>query len=536
MVAQYRESLDIKTMITMIKKQEILIGYYRLGKSKHQLARELQISRNTVKRYIAEHEKLQALQKKTPDELEAGITGPPQYNSNQRTSKVLNEAAKELIKGYLEANEQKRQTGLVKQQMAGTDIWEALKDAGHELSYSTVIRYIRKVKKQSAEVFIKQQYAPGQAVEFDWGVAKLKINGTIKILRLAVFTSSYSNHRWAKLFYREDMPSFLQSHVNYFSEIGHVPQQMVYDNMRVAVKKFAQRNTDKLPTDDLLSLSIYYHFNYRFCNTRKGNEKGHVERSVEFIRRKAFSKNHSFESLEQANQQLKKTCQKLNQGSVKDQACSIEQKFQEEINVMIPAPATPYDVGELRALRVDKFSCIRVDTNQYSIPEGYVGNMLEVKLYPNRIIVYNADNQIIATHERRRTRFEFYLVLDHFLNTLKKKPGALLGSVSFHQASQELRDIFKNHFQNNPKIFIELLIFIKDEQYSIEQLREGIERSMQLRPNHPICLDSLKLLLAQKNKPSSDLPLTDTISKQIDAQCALQLTNIQNQFSSTQNQ
>jgi len=535
-VAKYRQDVDIKTMINMINKQKILIGYFNLGKSKHQLAKELKISRNTVKRYITEHEKLLALQKDNPQFIESGITDPPKYNSSHRKSKVLNEAAKELIKGYLKANERKRQTGLSKQQMAGTDILEALKDAGYQLSYSTVNRYIRKIEKQSAEVFIKQQYSPGQAVEFDWGAAKLEINGTIKNLRLAVFTSSYSNHRWAKLFFREDMPSFLQSHVSYFLAIGHVPQQMVYDNMRVAVKKFAQRNTDKLPTNGLLSMSMYYHFDYRFCNVRRGNEKGHVEKSVEFVRRKAFSKNHSFDSLEQANQQLAETCLKLNQGSVKDQPYSIEQKFQEEITVMTPVPATPFDVGELRTLRVDKFSCVRVDTNQYSVPEGHVGNMLEVKLYPNKIIVYNSDNQAIATHTRHHTRHGFYLVLDHFLNTLKKKPNALPGSVSFRQADQELQNIFQKYFKDTPKMFIELLIFLKDEQYSVKQLREGIERSIQHRPNHPICLDSLKILLAQKNEPSSNSPLTDTMSKQIDSQCALLLSNVQNQFSSTKTQ
>ena len=96
----------------MIKKQEILIGYYSLGKSKRQLAKELQISRNTVKRYIAEHEKLLAQQKNKPKFIEAGITGLPQYNSRQRKSKVLSETAKKLIKGYLKANEQKTRTGL----------------------------------------------------------------------------------------------------------------------------------------------------------------------------------------------------------------------------------------------------------------------------------------------------------------------------------------------------------------------------------------------------------------------------------------
>ena len=59
--------------------------------------------------------------------------------------------------------------------------------------------------------------------------------------------------------------------------------------MRLVIKKFVGRN-EKEPTEALLKLSLYYRFNFRFCNVRSGNEKGHVERSVEVIRRKAFSK------------------------------------------------------------------------------------------------------------------------------------------------------------------------------------------------------------------------------------------------------
>jgi len=514
----------------MIKKQEIILGYYSLGKSKRQLAKELQISRNTVKRYLEEYERLLAHQKENPEFVSSGITAVPQYDSSQRKSQKLSDSAKQLIEKYLSANERKVQNGMRKQQMAGTDIHEALQEAGHKISYSTVNRYIRKIQKRSAEVYIKQRYAPGKAVEFDWGIVKLEINGTIKNVRMAVFTSSYSNHRWAKLFYRENMTSFLQSHVDYFSDIGHVFQEVVYDNMRVAVLKFTRRNADKVPTDALLSLSAYYHFDYRFCNARRGNEKGHVERSVEFVRRKSFAKNHCFENLEQANKQLEKTCAKINENFIKGQAMNIQQNFQNEIKTMISAPISPYDTGEVKSLRVDKFSCVTIDTNQYSVPEGHVGQMLNVKIYSRKIIVYNTDNQSIATHIRHHTKFKSYLILDHYLNTFKKKPGAFLGSVSFQQANKKLQEIFKLHFLDAPKNFIELLIFIKKNHYSFKQLQEAISRSIEIRPNHKICLDSLKMLLAQKTKTTPEPPITDAISKQIDNQCALQLASIQNQF------
>ena len=86
---------------------------------------------------------------------------------------------------------------------------------------------------------------------------------------------------------------------------------MVYDNMKVAVKSFVGHN-ERQPTDALLQLSIYYGFQFRFCNVCRGNEKGHVERSVEYIRRKAFAVRDAFDSLDDANRYLEDVCNRLN--------------------------------------------------------------------------------------------------------------------------------------------------------------------------------------------------------------------------------
>ena len=57
---------------------------------------------------------------------------------------------------------------------------------------------------------------------------------------------------------------------------------------------------------------MYYGFKYRFCNTARGNEKGHVERGVEFVRRKAFSIKTEFNSIEEANKHIEESLFKLN--------------------------------------------------------------------------------------------------------------------------------------------------------------------------------------------------------------------------------
>ena len=57
---------------------------------------------------------------------------------------------------------------------------------------------------------------------------------------------------------------------------------------------------------------MYYGFKYRFCNVARGNEKGHVEKGIEFVRRKAFSIKMDFDSVEEANIHLKEKLLELN--------------------------------------------------------------------------------------------------------------------------------------------------------------------------------------------------------------------------------
>lgn len=191
-------------------------------------------------------------------------------------------------------------TGLVARPQAKNDckvIYEYHIEKEHQIGYTTVCNYVRSARNKGKELFIRQQPPPGHEIEFDCGEVKLTLNGVEKRLMMAVFTCCYNNYRWSELFYRQDMTSILGSHVHFFAHLGFVPQTMIYDNMKVTVAKCSYRSQEKQATGELLKRSAYYQFGYRFCNVRKGNEKGHVERSVEYVRHKSFCKQDAFESL-----------------------------------------------------------------------------------------------------------------------------------------------------------------------------------------------------------------------------------------------
>ena len=140
----------------------------------------------------------------------------------------------------------------------------------------------------------KQYYEPGEDCEFDWGEVKLRIGDKPVTFTMAVFALCHSEGRWAYLFRHQDNLAFMESHRNFFHDVHGVPRTMVYDNMKVAV---ILKPDGKKPTETLLRMCAFYVFGYRFCNARAGWKKGHVERSVDYVRGRAFTTRVDFDSI-----------------------------------------------------------------------------------------------------------------------------------------------------------------------------------------------------------------------------------------------
>ena len=386
--------------------------------------------------------------------------------------------------------------------LSDNSVYEYLKAEGFVIGYTTVCNYIR--SQEHKESFIKQIYAPGHTCEFDWCDVKLYFDGKLQVLNLAVFTSAYSNYRWGKLFYKQDTLAFSQSHIDFFAHSQGVPKQMVYDNMRVAIKKFVG-HCEKQATDGLLELSTYYKFGFRFCNIRKGNEKGHVERSVEYIRRKSFSNNVDFTDIIQANAYFAETIEKLNnlpQQLVENKTAN--QLFAQEKEYLYPSHI-PYISFETCYSKADKYATIIVYGNRYSVPDFLVGKLISIRIFAEKIDTYY-NHQNLSTHTRSYGAHTWTLDINHYLTTLFRKPGALKNSVAFDQTDQKVKDIYLEYFTNDNRGFIELLQYCKDKNTELENLEKAIQKLK------PICGASISkdTIIAVIEKSESPVIKQDT--------------------------
>lgn len=466
----------------MTEKIEIITMYFQQGMKQEQIAAKVGKCVKTVRKYIRKHEEnLRKLDEDFSEEkLQAvinQIAEAPKYDSSGRSRRKLSDEIIGEIENCLAKNREKISSGRRKQTMKAIDIHEYLLSLNYDIGYATVCNYIRE-KKAAKEAFIKQEYALGKTLEFDWGHVKLDIGGRPLILELGLFTTACGSYHYGYLYRNQKMENFLDVHAKVIHHHDGVFEEIVYDNMKQAVKRFVGK-TEREATDDLKKLSLYYGFNYRFCNISSGNEKGHVERGVEFIRRKTFSFKDNFETLADANEYLIARLTELN--------CRarnwLEEKtpldvLNEERKYLLPAKPA-YDVSRRMELRVNKYSVVNVDQNHYSVPDHLVGKFVTTKVYPEKIKIYFKDN-LIAIHDRCYEVHKWKIDIYHYATTLKKKPGAIKNSIAKSQMEPRLHKIYNTYYTQNPKEFVYLLEIINEKDF--ESVLKVIKRLSAVKP------------------------------------------------------
>ncbi len=483
-------------MLKMGQKLEVLRMFFVEGKSKHQIASELHMSRNTIRKYIHEftESKKELIETGVSKfELIENMVEAPQYDSSSRRSSVLTDEIKVILISYIKENEFKKKNCNRKMMMTAQDMYDELIEKGYKISYPTVTQYLQKYRENETtyESFIKQIYQYGKVCEFDWGDVKLVLNGIEIKLKMAVFTLAKSNYRFAYLYPYENTQCFIDAHIRFFEHLGGIPEIMVYDNMKVAVARFVGR-TEREASEALKKISVYYGFGFRFCNIRKGNEKGHVENSVDFIRRKAFSAINIFSSIEDAQVRLFERVKKHNGIKTKPAGdMSPEELVSEERKYLLPLMPTYMNFITATAI-VDKLSTVSYQQNRYSVPDYLVRKTVDIRIYADKVEIFR-NGECVAEHRRLHGNHCWSIDIMHFRNTLSRKPGALAGSVAFDQMQDTLKVIFDKHFKADSKSFIELLGLVND--YGIDRIGEII-RMLESKKIF-VSLDNIKLILTR---------------------------------------
>lgn len=109
--------------------------------------------------------------------------------------------------------------------------------------------------------------------------------------------------------------------------------------------------------------------------------------------------------------------------------------FATEAMTLMPLPREPFDTARLLSARVDAKARVSVRQCTYSVPARFAGRRLTVRLDASAVEVLDGPT-VVARHERAVGKFVDVLTLDHYLEVLKTKPGALPGATALVQAKK----------------------------------------------------------------------------------------------------
>lgn len=326
-----------------------------------------------------------------------------------------------------------------KQRHTSRRVWQRLVDEhGAEVAEGTVRSYVAEVRKELGkgvtQVTITQIHKPGDEAEVDFGEFYVWLAGTWTKLFLFVMRLSASGKAFHVAFANQAQEAFLEGHVRAFSHFGGVPRRIRYDNLKAAVISVLL-GRERLENDSFIALRSHYGFDSFFCLPGVGgaHEKGGVEGEIGRFRRNHLSPVPRVGCLSELNAYIASCDERDDDRHIGSRRATVGADFTCEAKVLLALPTDGFDTSRRLGCRVDSKARVCVRQNHYSVPARLVGKRVEVRLDADSVIVVDGGT-VIAHHERSAHRGEEFYVLDHYLEVLQRKPGALLGSSALDQA------------------------------------------------------------------------------------------------------
>lgn len=311
------------------------------------------------------------------------------------------------------------------------------------VSYSTVRAYVSvrrpqvwaEAGKTPLEAFIAQEHAPGKDAEVDFADVWIFLAGVKTKVNMFTLRLSCSGKAVHRAYASQAQESFLEGHAYAFDVLGGVPSGKIrYDNLKAAVSRVLRGRT-RVESDRWVAFRSHYRFESFYCIPGKdgAHEKGGVEGEGGRFRRNHLVPMPKVASIAELNDILAAADAADDVRRIGLRTSTVGEDFDVEAPLLKALPTEWFETGVQLTPRVDRHARITVRQVQYSVPAHLIGRRVRVLLRATEVLVFER-SQVIARHPRSVVRGSQHLVLDHYLEVLARKPGALPGSTALAQA------------------------------------------------------------------------------------------------------
>ena len=396
--------------------------------------------------------------------------------------------ATDFIDGILESDRKAPR----KQRHTAHRIWVRLRKEMPEIEVveSTVRRYVRQRKREmglkGGETFVPQSYRWGHEAQVDWYEAWAELDGERQKLFVFCMRSMASGGAFHQTYPHATQQAFLEAHELAFHYFGGTFVLLRYDNLSSAVKKIL-RGQRREENERFIAFRSHWGFQSDFCNPARGNEKGGVEGEQGYFRRNHLVPLPQARDLEHLNELLREGSKEEEQRVIAGRAQSIGAAMTIEREHLRPLAEEGFDLAAVSFPVVNSSGTVNVLTNFYSTPLT-PGTKVEAKAYAAYVEIWR-EGRCVARHERCFSRQQKVLNLEHYLDVLAKKPGALAGSMPLEQWRTQGRwpESFDRFWENlqqrrgrqdGTRAMIDVLLL--GRQHGYEPVRRAVEQALSL--------------------------------------------------------
>ena len=289
--------------------------------------------------------------------------------------------------------------------LRATRIHHMLTERGYTGSATTVRRYVKRIRPSVRnEAFLRIETLKGEQGQVDWGhFGKIEIGRARRSLSCFVMVLSNSRATFARFSLDQTLESFIAAHVAAFEAFGGAPREILYDNLKTAV---LERQGDLIrfhPT--LLELAGHYHFAPKPCAPYRANEKGKIERTIQYLRRSFFDA-RPLSGVAELNIEVASWVDQVAHQRPwpgRGENCTVADKFSEEQPHLLPLPENRFEAPLTKPIRSGKTPYVRFDLNDYSIPFDRVRKQLTVVANESELRILDGA-ELVAKHTRSYDR------------------------------------------------------------------------------------------------------------------------------------
>lgn len=284
--------------------------------------------------------------------------------------------------------------------LCASRLYQMVKERGYQGRpdhFRAVVAPLR--PKRPAEAYLRLHVLPGEQAQVDWAhFGTVRIGKATRPLMAFVMVLGYSRALFAQFYYSQPQSLFLLGHQEAFQFLGGVPRVLLYDNLKSVVLERQGELIRFHPR--LLDFAKHYQFEPRPVAVARGNQKGRVERAIQYLRT-AFFPARSFGTVAELNAQARDFCLglSLERKLPEDRSLTVGEAWERERSFLPTLPQSLYPVEESCEVPVGKTPYVRFDRNDYSVPHDCVRRTLLVRATQEQVRILEG-TKVVATHLR----------------------------------------------------------------------------------------------------------------------------------------